>query len=162
VIRAAHVLYWVGLSVWVGGLSTLSFVVAPLVFRNAPSRSAAGAIFGAVLRGFGFVEMVCAALVVAASVVLHKGEPRESPLEVARLALVAIMVALLFSYVLGVNPAIAAERDRIARFDSLPEGDPAKERFDRLHRWSVRLVGANLLAGWALLILSAATLKTLR
>jgi hypothetical protein len=42
-------------------------------------------------------------------------------------------------------------------------GDPApsaRQRFDRLHKTSERLVGANLLLGLALLGLSAATLRS--
>jgi uncharacterized membrane protein len=161
-IRAGHAVYFTALSVWVGGLTTLAFVVAPVVFRNAPSRSAAGTIFGAALRAFGYVEMAAAGLLVVSSAVLYAVGPREGWFEITRLGLVAIMVVLLFVTLLGVNPAIAAERERIPSFDALPDGDPAKGRFDRLHRWSVRLAGGNILLGFALLVLSAASVKGAR
>ncbi len=159
-IRTAHAVFFTALAVWVGGMAALAFVVAPAVFRAAPTRAAAGAIFGASLRAFSHVEMACAALVVVASVILATGASRGGWAEGGRLALVAVMVLLLFTYAFGVNPAIAEERSRVPDLASAPDGDPARARFDRLHRWSERLFGANLLAGLALLVLSAATIRT--
>lgn len=161
-IRAAHAVYFLALALWVGGLFALTAVAAPTIFRTAPSRPVAGAIFGPTLRAFGYVEMACAALVVVSSVVLWSRDPRAAWAENLRLGLVAAMVLLLFTYGFGLHPAIQQERARIENFDSLPEASPARARFDRLHRWSVRLVGSNLVAGLALLAFSAATLRTSR
>lgn len=159
--RSAHVVYFLSLAVWVGGLAALTAVVAPTLFRQT-SRGAAGALFGPTLRAFGYVEMACAALLLVSSVVLWKLDPRAGWAENVRMALVAAMILLLFSYAFGVHPAIAEERARIASFETLPDGDPQRARFDRLHRWSVRLVGANLLAGLLLLLFSAATIRSSR
>ena len=150
-IRIAHAAYFLALAVWVGGLLALTAVVAPTVFRLAPSRSAAGAIFGPTLRTFGYVEMACAGVVAVCSIYLWRAAPREGWVEGVRLGLVALMVLLLFVHVLGIAPAMAQE-----------QGAADRTRFDTLHRWSVRVVGATLLAGLALLVLSAATVKSIR
>jgi hypothetical protein len=57
-------LFWLGVSLWVGGLAALA-LAAPTIFRTAPSRESAGLIFGNVLRSFSFVEIACAVLAVA-------------------------------------------------------------------------------------------------
>lgn len=161
-IRAAYAAYFLALALWVGGLAALSLVAAPVVFKTAPSRPVAGEIFGSVLRTFGYVEMGCAALLAVSSIVLGLRSPEEGWVKGLRLTLVGLMLLLLMTYALGIHPAMAQERARVPEFASLAEGDPRRARFDRLHRWSVRLVGANLLIGTALLLLSAATLKPAR
>jgi uncharacterized membrane protein len=161
-LRAAHAVYFLALAVWVGGLVALAFVAAPNAFKHAPSPAEAGRIFGPTLRSFGYVEMVCAALLLVSSVVLLVGDPRPQWAEYARVGLVGLMILLLFAYGFGINPAIAEERERVTGFDQLKEGDPGRARFDRLHRWSVRLVGANIVAGLALIVLSAAFVKSAR
>ncbi len=155
-IRAALAVYFTALALWVGGLVALSFFAAPMAFRHAPSRAVAGSIFGPTLRAFGYLEMACAALVIVSAAVLHLRDSGEPWARTARLALVALMFLLVVGSTFGVTPAVAQEGERVRH---LPEGHPARARFERLHRWSVRLVGANILAGLALLALSAATLK---
>ena len=156
-IRAAHAVYFTSLAVWVGGLAALTIVAAPTIFKYAPSRGAAGAIFGPTLRTFAWVELACALLLAASALFISLKDPRSWPVELIRMSLVTIMVLVLFSYAFGVYPAVGAERVRI---EKLPEDDPGRARFNRLHKLSVKLVGANLLAGLALLILSAATIRS--
>jgi hypothetical protein len=60
------------------------------------------------------------------------------------------MIVLLATYAFWLYPAIAAERDAAP-------GDERSSRFQRLHQWSTRLVGANLLVGLALLAWTAAS-----
>jgi hypothetical protein len=159
-IRSAYALFFGSLSLWVGGLAALA-VSAPVLFRQAAlTRAQAGQAFGAMLRAFGYVEMACAAILLVSAIVLHVGAPGENWVKAVRLALLAVMILLLVAYGFGIHPAIHEERARIANFDALPEHDPAKAKFDRLHRWSTRLVGANLLVGLALLLFSAATFKS--
>ena len=156
-IRATHAVYFTSLAVWVGGLVALTIVAAPSIFKHAPSRAAAGAIFGPTLRTFAWVELACAILLAGSSILISLKNPRSGPVEIIRLSIVGIMVLVLFSYAFGVYPAVATEREKIA---NLPEDDPGRARFDRLHRLSVRLVGTNLLAGMVLLVLSAATVRS--
>jgi hypothetical protein len=159
-IRAARVLYFTALGLWVGGMATLAFVVAPTLFRTAPSRAVAGTVFGAVLRNFGPVQIALGAVAAAAVILLMQaGELRRRS---GFLRLLALFLMLLLScnaqFILG--PAIERERTTVPNFDSLPPGVPARARFDSLHKWSVWLGSLTLLAGAGLFARSVATLKS--
>jgi uncharacterized protein DUF4149 len=159
-IRAARAVYFTALGLWVGGMATLAFVVAPTVFRTAPSRAIAGTIFGSVLRSFGPVQIVLGIVAVLAVAVLLKSrevQPRSGWLRLSVLV-VMLLVACNAQFVLG--PAIERERNSIPNFDSVPAGVPVRARFDSLHAWSVRLASVSLLAGVGLLAVSAARAKS--
>lgn len=152
--RIANAAFLVALAVWVGGLLALSLVAAPIVFKTAGSRQLAGTIFGTILRTFTWVELTCAVLAAAGFALARP----TGGLDWARGALLGLMIALLLAYAFGVNPAIAELRPQCGSFDRDPADDAersARLRFDTLHAWSVRLVGANILAGLALLALTA-------
>lgn len=155
-IKTASAIYFAGLSLWVGGLATLSFVVAPLLFKT--DRAHAGLAFGAILRGFAWVEGACAVLVVAGAILLQVYLGGRAGL--VRIALALLMTALLAIHACWISPRIAAERVAIPDFQELPAGHPSRARFDSLHRWSVRVVGLNIVLGFSLLALSAASLTS--
>jgi hypothetical protein len=157
--RAARTIYFTALGLWVGGMTTLVAIVAPTVFRTAPSRAVAGRIFGSILQAFGPAQIVLGILAALAVVVLMKGKELKPRTGALRLGVLLVMqlVACNAQFVLG--PAIERERASIVNFDSLPVGVPARARFDSLHAWSVRLAGISLLAGIGLLARSAATVK---
>jgi hypothetical protein len=156
--RVARGLYFTALGLWVGGMATLAFI-APTVFKTAPTRAAAGVIFGAILRAFGPVQLVLGIIVAGAIGLLIKGGEWSLRRGLLRLSAVLLMllVACNAQFVLG--PAIERERASIPGFDSVPAGVPARARFDSLHRWSVWLASVSLLAGAGLLARSAATAK---
>jgi hypothetical protein len=156
-IRAARTVYFTALGIWVGGMATLAFVVAPTLFRTV--RPVAGTAFGAILRAFGPMQIALGVLAILAAAILIKGgdlRPRSGGLRLGVLLLM-LLIACNAQFVLG--PAIERERESIANFDSLPRGIPARARFDSLHKWSVWLASISLLAGAGLLVRSAATIK---
>ena len=77
-----------------------------------------------------------------------------------QLALLAIMSTCLVIHVFGVAPQVAEERKHISGFESLKAGDAKRAKFDRLHKWSVWLVSANVLLGLGLLAVSGAAMET--
>jgi uncharacterized membrane protein len=159
-IRTARALYFSALGLWVGGMATLVFVVAPAVFKTAPSRAVAGTIFGAVLRAFGPLQIalgIVAALAVAVLIKTGELKARSGLLRLSVLLLM-LLVACNAQFILG--PAIERERASIVNFDTLPAGVPGRARFDSLHKWSVWLASVSLLAGAGLLARSAATVKS--
>lgn len=156
-IRAAQSVYFTALGLWVGGLAALGAIVAPTVFRNAPTRADAGRIFGAVLRTFGIVELVLAGLVLASGWVLRKAPGMRWG--TARTILVVGLCVLVVVSVCGVDPAVAQAASKARDVEKLPADDPGKIHFQTLHGLSEKLAGATLLAGLALLILSGASLK---
>jgi len=157
-IRTLRALYFTALGLWVGGMATLAFIVAPTLFRTA--RPVAGTVFGAILRGFGTLQLVLGVIaVVAVALLMRMGELKMRTGGI-RLGVLAVMLLLVCTARFYLGPAIEHERASIANFDAIPSGVPAKARFDSLHRWSVRLAGATLIAGAGLLALSAATSKS--
>lgn len=159
-IRAARAVYFSALGIWVGGMATLAFVVAPTVFRTAATRGEAGKIFGSVLHSFGLMQLVLGVLVLLSLVFLRfSGDlrPGSGP---RRIAVVALMLALVCASQFGIAPAIEHERDSIPNFESVPAGVPARAKFDSLHAWSVRIAGCTLLLGAGLLVVSAARAKS--
>ena len=157
-IKAARAFYFTSLGLWVGGMATLAFIVAPTLFRTV--RPVAGTAFGAILRGFGTMQLVLGALVVASVAVMMKAGELKLRTGWIRLGVLAVMLLLVCTAQFYIAPALQHERESIPSFDSIPSGVPAKARFDSLHRWSVRLAGTTLLLGAGLLALSAATSKS--
>lgn len=52
-------LYWVVLTAWVGGVWTVGYLVAPLLFASLADRALAGYLAGKFFAGSGWVGMVC-------------------------------------------------------------------------------------------------------
>jgi uncharacterized membrane protein len=149
-IRVARVVLIASLALWVGGLATISFVLAPTAFKVAPSRQVAGQIVGTSLRTFGTIEIVCGALAVASSIFLRRKTGRGNPV----VGLVVVMLIITLVYVGFVYPAAAVAREEM----NLPQGVNlnAPEQFAVLHRVSVWMVGTNILLGATALGFAAA------
>ena len=158
-IRAARALYFTVLGVWAGGMATLAFIVAPTLFRSAPSRAIAGSLFGSVLRSFGTLELVLGLLAVAAVLLLWWKADLSPKGGTVRIVVLSLMIGLSALSGFHLGPAIERERASIPNFESVPARVPARARFDSLHAWSVRVGALTLLLGVGLLAGSAATLK---
>jgi uncharacterized membrane protein len=158
-IRVASAVFLSALGLWVGGMATLGFVVAPILFQSVHSRLEAGTIFGRILGVFGWLEIGLALVCLVALVLLRWGRGLGGRGAALRIGSVAIMLALVLVSQFYLSPQIVAERERIAGFDALPSGTPQKARFDRLHRLSVQLAGATLILGLVVLGGSAGTLR---
>ncbi|HXX95192.1 MAG TPA: DUF4149 domain-containing protein [Planctomycetota bacterium] len=156
-IRVARSVYFTALGLWVGGLATLGALVAPTVFQKAGSRAEAGRIFGAILGRFGWAQIVLAALVLVSAWILRSAPDMRWPR--VRMVLVVLLCVLVVVSVFGVNPAVAQAAGKMGDLERVPLDDPGRVYFQSLHRWSERLAGATLLAGFALLVLSGASLK---
>lgn len=155
--KAARAVYFTALGVWVGGMATLAFVVAPTLFNTVP-RATAGTIFGAVLKAFGPVQITLGIVSAMAAVALQMTGEWKLRRSALRLSVLLLMLIVAYAQFL-MGPAIERERAAIVNFESLPPGVPARARFDRLHKWSMWLASIGLLAGAGLLIRSAATVK---
>jgi hypothetical protein len=154
-IRAARAAYLSALGLWVGGMATLAFVVAPTVFRTA-ARATAGTIFGSILRSFGTLEFVMGFVALLAVLVLRYSGELRSKQALLRVGILLLMLLFVAGSQLFIAPAIERERAAIPNFESVPAGVPARARFDSLHSWSVRLAGLTLLLGAGLLVSAAA------
>lgn len=155
--RLANTVYVTALGLWVGGMVVLGFIVAPTTFQTSPSRLLAGTIFGAILHRFGWLQIVFGVICLGASLALIANKALTVRRAVVRVACLAVMLTLVCVSQFHLAPEIVKEREGIVNFDSVPPGDPAKARFDRLHRTSVQCATGTLVIGVFLLVCAAWT-----
>jgi uncharacterized membrane protein len=154
VLRVASLLV---LSVWVGGLAVLGFVAAPVIFATldahdpAGGRALAGLVFGAVFARFqdwAWIQGALLILLLGARAMLG---PR--PRRLAwRLWTVAGMVVLSLVTAFVLAPRIdRIRRDTSGSVASLPDSDPRKQEFGRLHGLSNVIMLLTLAGGVGLM-----------
>jgi hypothetical protein len=145
------------LVIWDGGLVALGAIAAPAIFavigaRQVPDgRLLAGAVFGEVLRRFFFVSCGAAAVVFLTLIVrrILGPKPRHAG---ARAAILALMTAATLYAGIVVSGQIAAVQASIgAAPSSLPDTDPRRIEFGRLHGLSSALQLVPLVGGLALI-----------
>lgn len=147
----------VALTLWVGGLLALGAVVAPSTFdilaarHVADDRVLAGAIFGEALRRFHLLSYACAFVLLGTLVVRGVLGPRPI-MFAARLAIVLVMLGASAYVDFVVAARIASVQAQIgAAPSSLPEGDPRRVAFGRLHAMATGLEMVPILGGLLLL-----------
>lgn len=149
----------VALAVWVGGLIAVGGIGAPAIFDVVDARHVtdgrllSGAIVGELLRRFQLVSYACGAVVIASLATRAVLGPR--PRRFAwRLALATLMVgASLYSGLVVAGRVARMQQEIGAAPSSLPDGDPRRAAFGRLHGQSTALQFVPLLGGLALILL---------
>lgn len=140
-LRFAGVL---AIAVWLGGLVALGGVAAPAIFaavaagQLADGRALSGAIFGEVLRRFHLVAYACAAVVLLSLIARRVLGPPPRRFGV-RFAVGTLMIAATVYSGMVILPTIAEVRQTIGAGVSvagLPETDPRRTEFERLHQRS--------------------------
>lgn len=144
------------LALWIGGLAVLGFVAAPAIFATLESvdpaggRAMAGRVFGSVLTAFqpwvwGLGGAAFLLLIVRSLV-----GPRPHKLAL-RLAGILLMLALAAAGAFYIAPRIDALRASTPQaMASLPDGDPRKAEFGRLHGLSNVFMLVTLVTGLGL------------
>jgi hypothetical protein len=147
------------LSVWVGGLLVLGGIAAPSIFdvlagrQIADGRVLAGAIFGEILRRFHLLSYACGVLVLGALLARAVLGPRPARFAVRALVACAMLAATAYSGVV-VSARIEQARSVIGVApSSLPDTDPRRAAFGRLHATSTALQLVPVLGGLLLLFL---------
>lgn len=145
------------LVVWLGGMVILGLLVAPSTFGVLQAadptngRVLAGAVFGTILRRFHLVAYVCGTILFLSLFVMKfVGPPPQA--WVGRAAIVFLMLLLSLYSGVPVTREIESIQSQIAGpVSSLPQDDPRRVRFDRLHRTSTTLMTINMGLGLMLL-----------
>ncbi len=152
---AVRYVYIVTLVVWLGGMITIAGVVAPAAFSaleqtsTPDGRPAAARVVGEVLRRFHLVSYASGAIMLAALAAMKLIGPRPRGFGI-RIVIVALMLAASAVSGLMVDGRIAQLRDSIGQpVASLPENDPRRTLFGRLHGLSTGLLGLSILGGLA-------------
>ncbi|MBI4397587.1 MAG: DUF4149 domain-containing protein [Candidatus Omnitrophica bacterium] len=145
--------YHLSLIAWLGGIMTIGFVVAPILFKTLSSRAQAGEVAVRVHRRFAVIELVCMViLLVSSALILRLWENMDTPVVIRYLLIFDMVVLAVF------HSAVVTKRLRLIReqiqFDTVTESDPKLLEFKRWHKISVIIHVAILLSGLGALFLS--------
>ena len=146
-----------GIVVWVGGSFALGAIAAPAVFdvvaaRQLPDgRLLSGAIFGEILQRFHHVSYICGIAIVLSLAARALLGPRPRRFAV-RMSLVLVMLAAAAYSGLILSPRIERlQRSVGVAPSSLPQDDPRRVEFGRLHGLSASVQMLPILCGLVLL-----------
>lgn len=145
----ASAVYRLALALWVGGMSVFSFVVTPVIFRTQ-TRESAGRIVGAIFPVY--FRFCLGAAVVALAARAIAGEAFAGARQLAGTAIIVFSLAILSYHTYGLAPRMAEVRERIVLRETVPEEDPARREFSRLHGVSMALNLAVIIAGAVLIL----------
>jgi putative copper export protein len=147
------------LVVWLGGITFFAFVLAPTVFAVLPTRELAGAVVNRTLPVLHWMGVVSGIGFLATSMgyaTMTTGSPQAlAPKHI----LVVVMLVLTLVSMFVVSSRMMALRAEMGVIDTVPQDDPRRVEFNRLHHWSTRLEGSVYLIGLVVLYLTARQLK---
>lgn len=149
-------LYVLALVLWLGGIVVAGGVAAPSIFgvlqewNPVEGRVLAGRVFGEVLQRIYWLGYGCAAVMFVA-LTLHRLLGARPIKYGVRASILALMVAFTLVADYHVNPQVATIQARVTGpVSMLPEGDPIREEFNRLHGLANILLSLTVVGGLAL------------
>src|SRR5262245_52849075 len=137
------------LSIWLGAMAFFSFVVAPSAFAVLPEQRLAGALVSRTLGVLEIIGMIIGALLILILIFSRERAGRASFYEL--IALVLMTVSMVVSYFV-VSKRMHEMRVSFGEIALLAADDPTRIAFDRLHQYSVWLMGFDMLGAIALII----------
>jgi hypothetical protein len=149
-------LYVVALVVWVGGLVVAGALVAPSVFgvlqewNQAQGRVLAGQVFGEVLLRLTWLSYAMGAIMFI-TLTLHRllgARPLKYGIRVGIMATMLVMMMITGWYLIPEVDAIQAQVS--GPVSELPDTDPRRMEFNRLHGLSNILFSITAIGGLAL------------
>jgi Domain of unknown function (DUF4149) len=148
------------LVVWLGGLIFLASVEAPTAFSPGllPTRHLAGLIVGRSLDLLHYMAIVSGVVFLIASMLYSRMAMGDARPLAARNILIVLMLLLTVISQFAISPKLHTIRDEAGMIDNLPQDDPQRREFDRLHAWSERFEEAVLLLGLVALYTTAQAL----
>jgi hypothetical protein len=153
-LRYAGVL---ALTLWVGGVLVLGAIGAPAIFdvlaarQIVDDRAIAGAIVGETLRRFHLLSYGCGLVLLGTLVVRGVLGPRPRKFAIRLGTAFVMLAATAYSGVIVSAQLRRAQETIGASPSSLPEGDPRRAAFGRLHATSTALQLVPVLGGLLLL-----------
>jgi uncharacterized membrane protein len=144
-------LQFLSLTIWVGGIIYLSFVVAPALFTKLPDIDQAGAVVGVILPRLHWVGVVCGIVYLASGLVLMRSFRAFG--RAGALAVIAMVILTLVAQ-MGIIPRMDRLGAQMGSIERTQATNPLRKQFDHLHVVSVRLEGAVLLLGLAAIFLT--------
>lgn len=157
-VTLSAVIEILALTIWVGGMASLSLIAAPAIFQTAPSRESAGKIFGLILKRLHPVMYVCGAAILIAGLMRWAGSfnHRLNASEITRYTIAVLMLGLALYSGLVISHKLDRLRERMpAGIDRVAKDDPRRVEFNSFHRLSTTLMAFNLLLGFAMAVMFA-------
>lgn len=140
------------LSLWLGAMFFFSAGVAPVAFRTMPSRELAGNMVNGSMYFLQNLAWVAGGVLLASLLGRAFFDLAQRRATLMKAALAAVLLGLSLYANFGVAQPLAEIRGRIGSIDKLPPDSPERERFERLHKLSVTLMGATMLGATVLLV----------
>lgn len=138
------------IGLWLGAMAFFSFVVAPAAFAVLrEQRQLAGEIVSRALGVLEITGMIIGALLIVILIFSRERAGKASFYELIALALMT--VSMVVSHFV-VSKRMHEMRASIGEIAALAANDPNRIAFDRLHQYSVWLMGFNILVAIALII----------
>jgi hypothetical protein len=136
------------LGLWLGAMAFFSFVVAPSAFAALRQQQLAGALVSRTLGALEIIGIIIGALLIA---ILIFSRERDRAFLYELIALALMTVSMLVSH-FAVSRRLHELRVSLGEIAQLAANDPARVEFDRLHQYSVWLMGFNILGAIALIV----------
>jgi Domain of unknown function (DUF4149) len=153
-----HSLAYLALGVWLGALIFFGAVLAPIAFTELPRLfgaqgiHAAGLVVGGSLVRLHWIGMVCG-LIFLAAMVLGRAHYRSIlPQSILVLLMMLLTAYSQFSIIPRMDTARASIGGDVA---AVPENNPGRQIFDRLHETSTHVEGLVLLCAVGALVATA-------
>ena len=144
-------------ALWVGGLVTLGAAAAPAMFDTVAARGVsdgralAGAIFGEAFRRFHLLAYACGAVIILSLMLRAALGPRPVYFALRLGIAIAMLGTALYSGVVVSRQIERARIDAGGAPSALPEGDPRRAAFGRLHALSTLIQIVPVAGGLVLL-----------
>ncbi len=147
--------YQLVLALWVGGISIVTFMVTPIIFKSY-GRDTAGGIVGKLLPPYFWYNLILAALALVVFFLVAADRSETA----SRLSLVLLSAALLINVfiVFKLHPEAVTVKQEVTSFEREAPDSPARKKFTRLHALSATL-NLFLLADGITLLMIAPTIK---
>lgn len=155
IIRFVHLL---ALCVLVGGITFLSFIVAPSVFRNLP-REQAGDIVSILFPPYYVQGYVAGGVLLVTSIFLSLRDASSLRWMMVKFGILVVMLLSMFYAGMVVNPRAHSLKEEIRITQDMPRKSAAEQEFGRLHTLSVRLNGLVLILALVYLGWMATTMR---
>jgi len=136
------------LGLWLGAMAFFSFVVAPSAFAVLKQQQLAGALVSRTLDALEIIGIIAGAILIA---LLFFSKERDRAFLYELIALALMTVSMLVSHFV-VSRRMHDLRMSLGEIAQLAANDPARVEFDRLHQYSVWLMGFDILGAIALIV----------
>jgi len=147
------------LVIWIGGLIFFAFVLAPTVFTVLPTRQLAGNVVNRSLTIMHWMGITCGLVFAVTSMIDSRVVNGVAQPFALRNLIVYAMLILTVVSMFGVASRMLELRQQMGIIDDVPQDNPLRVEFNRLHHWSTRIEISVLVLGLALLYLTSRRLS---